>query len=258
MLRTLIYALVATASIAATVLVVGPAQWVASAVARASGERIVLADASGSIWRGQATVVLSPSEDAGIERVSLPELLSWQLSPWRLLAGTIDLTLSHPSALLSPLKLSADLSGHVHLGAARVRLPAALLIGLGAPFNTIKPGGLLGLNWQRLELERSRLAGDLVGEWQFASSALTTVAPFGHYQLFAEGGFPNTRLKLLTLSGPLELTGNGTIDADGRLRFSGRARAAAGADASTKAQLAGLISLLGRRDGDAAILSFGK
>ncbi len=258
MLRGVLYALIAAVSVGATALVFGPAQWVASAVSRATGERIVLAEATGSIWRGQATVVLSPGQDASIARVSLPESLSWRLSPWRLLTGTVDLTLSHPSALLQPMQMRANVAGRVELGATRVRLPASLLVGLGAPFNTIRPGGLLSLNWQRLELERGRMQGDLVGEWQFATSALTPVAPFGHYRLMVEGGFPNTRLKLLTLSGPLELTGDGTISEGGRLRFSGRARAASSADAATKTQLSGLVSLLGRRDGDSAILSFGQ
>jgi general secretion pathway protein N len=257
MLRGLLFALVAAVSIAVTVLVMAPAQWVASAIGRATGERVELAEASGSLWRGQATVVLSPGREAGIARVSLPERLSWKLSPWRLLTGVIDLTLTHPSALLQPLQLRADLGGRVELLATTVRLPAALLVGLGAPFNTIKPGGLVSLSWQRLEVQRGRLQGDIVGEWQFATSALTSVAPFGTYRLSAEGGFPGTRLKLVTLSGPLELTGDGTIDETGRLRLSGRARASSGAEASTRAQLAGLVSLLGRRDGDSAILSIG-
>jgi general secretion pathway protein N len=257
MLRVLLYALVAVASIGATALVMAPAQWVASAVARATDDHIVLAEASGSAWRGRASVVLSPGPDGGIARISLPESLSWQLSPGRLLAGIVDLTLAHPSALLRPLQLRADLSGRVELLPATVRLPATVLAGLGAPFNTIKPGGLISLAWQRLEIHRGRLQGDLAGEWQFATSALTTVAPFGHYRLLAEGGFPGTRLKLSTLSGPLELTGDGTIDEGGNVKFAGRARTLPSVDASTRAQLAGLVLLLGPRDGDSAILSIG-
>lgn len=257
MLRALLYGLVAALSVALTVLVVAPAQWVASAIGRASGERILLADATGSVWAGRAAVVLSAGEGSTAMRVGLPELLSWRLAPWPLLAGTVDLTLTHPSALLQPLRLRADLGGRVELLATTLRLPASLLVGLGAPFNTIKPGGLVSLSWQRLEWQRGRLNGDFAGEWQFASSALTPVAPFGHYRLQAAGGYPGTRLHLSTLSGPLELTGDGTIDAEGRLRFSGRARAAPEADATTKIQLTGLVSLLGRRDGDSAILSLG-
>lgn len=258
MLRVVFVALVAAVSIAVTVLVMAPAQWVASAIGKATGERVLLAEASGSLWRGEATVVLSPGRDAGIARVSLPERLSWQLSPWRLLTGVADLTLTHPSALSQPMRVLADFSGRVELMATNVRLPAALLVGLGAPFNTLKPGGLINLSWQRLEMHKGRMQGDLTGEWQFATSALTPVAPFGHYRLVTEGGFPGTRLKLLTLSGPLELTGDGTIDERGRLRLTGRARAAPAADPSTKAQLAGLVSLLGRRDGESAILSIGQ
>jgi general secretion pathway protein N len=256
-LRGLLYALVAVLSIAATAAAVAPAQWVASAITQATGERILLAEPSGSVWRGRASVVLSPGPDAGIARIGLPEALSWQLSPWKLLAGTVELTLTHPSALLQPLQVRADLAGRVELRAASVRLPATLLAGLGAPFNTIKPGGVIGLSWQRLQWHRGRMQGDVVGEWQFATSTLTTVAPFGSYRLLAEGGFPGTRLALSTLSGPLELTGNGTIDEQGNLRFAGRARAQPGVDAPTRAQLAGLVMLLGRRDGDSAILSLG-
>jgi len=257
MLRGLLYSLVAAISIGATALVMAPAQWVASAIARATGDRVVLAEASGSVWRGQAGVVLSPGQDAGIARIGLPETLSWQVSPWRLLAGTIDLTLTHPSALPQPLQMRVDPTGRVELLAATVRLPAALLAGLGAPFNTIKPGGVISLAWQRLEIHRGRMRGDVVGEWQFATSALTPVAPFGNYRLLAEGGFPGTRLTLSTLAGPLELAGDGTIDEQGNLRFTGRARALSSVDASIRAQLAGLVLLLGRRDGDSAILSLG-
>ena len=257
MLRGLLFAVVALLSIGATVLAMAPAQWLASAIAQATGERIVLAEARGSVWRGQASVVLSPGPDAGIARIGLPEVLSWQLSPWKLLAGAVDLTLAHPSALLQPLQLRADLGGRIELLATTVRLPASVLAGIGAPFNTIRPGGVVSLAWQRLEIHRGRMQGDIVGEWQFATSALSTVAPFGSYRVLAEGGFPGTRLTLSTLSGPLELTGDGTIDEQGNFRFTGRARAQSGVDASTRAQLAGLVLLLGRRDGDSAILSLG-
>jgi general secretion pathway protein N len=257
MLRGLLYVLVAVASVAATALTMAPAQWVASAVAHATGDRVLLAEATGSVWNGRAGVVLSPGQDDGIASISLPEPLSWKLSPWRLLGGVVDLTLTHPSALLQPLRLRADVSGRIEVLGTTVRLPATVLAGLGAPFNTIKPGGLISVAWQRLEVQRGRLQGDLAGEWQFASSALTSVTPFGHYRLLAEGGYPGTRLNLSTVAGPLELSGNGTIDAAGNLRFTGRARPVPGTDPSTRAQLAGLVLLLGRRDGDSAILSFG-
>lgn len=257
-LRGLLFVVVALASAALVTLVLAPAQWMAALVHSATGARVQLAETSGTFWNGQATLVLSAGGSApGTVRASLPERLAWRLSPWALVAGRIDLTLSHPSALAQPLSVQARLGGRIDIGPARVQLPAALLIGLGAPWNTIRPGGVLAITWDRLTLDGGRLQGNVTGEWQLASSTLTPVSPFGHYRLQTNGVFPGTQLNLVTVSGPLELTGSGTIGEGGRLRFQGLARAAPGTDPAVKTQLNGFISLLGRRDGDAAILNFG-
>jgi general secretion pathway protein N len=203
-------------------------------------------------------LVLAAGADPGAARASLPERLDWQLSPWSLIVGRIDLTLSHPSALAQPLAIQAPLfGGSTVLGATSVRVPASLLVGLGAPWNTVRPGGILTLTWDRLQIEPGRVTGNFSAEWQHASSALTPVSPMGHYRLKTNGIWPGTQLELLTISGPLELKGSGTIPEGGRLRFTGRAQALAGTDPGVKAQLTGLVSLLGRRDGDGALLNFG-
>jgi general secretion pathway protein N len=257
-MRKLTYLLAALLVLVVTVLVIAPAQWVAGAVRQATHGRIELAESRGTAWNGSAVLVLAAAPDAGATRASLPERLSWQLSPWALLAGQLDLTISHPSALTQPLGIRASLfGGSTVLSAATLRLPASLLVGLGAPWNTVRPGGILVLSWDRLRLEPRRASGNVSAEWQYASSALTPVSPMGHYRLQTNGVWPGTQLDLLTISGPLELKGSGTIPEGGRLRFTGRAQAVAGTDPGVKAQLTGLISLLGRRDGDGALLNFG-
>ncbi len=257
MLRWIGYGLVALIAVAATLGALAPAQWLAAAVASATHGRVELAETRGTLWQGEATLVLASGAGPGAVRASLPERLSWRLSPWQLLTGTVDLTLQHPSALSQPLAIRAWPGGRAMLGAATVRLPASLLVGLGAPWNTVRPGGVLTLSWDRLQIEPGRWQGNVSAEWQYASCALTPVSPMGHYRLQTNGVFPGTQLHLLTLSGPLELTGSGTIAEGGRLRFQGVARAVPNADPGVKTQLTGLISLLGRRDGDAAILNFG-
>src|SRR5512141_2390454 len=258
-MRTVLYVLAALVALLLTVLVIAPAQWAASTLKSASGGRLELAEATGTLWNGSALLVIASSPEAGAPRATLPERLAWQLSPWPLLVGQLDLTLSHPSALTQPLTVRAPLtgSGTTTLGSTTLRLPASLLVGLGAPWNTIRPGGILLVNWDRLQISPGRLQGNLSAEWQYASSALTPVSPMGHYRLQTNGIWPGTQLDLLTLSGPLELKGSGTIPEGGRLRFTGRAQAMAGADPGVKAQLTGLISLLGRRDGEGALLNFG-
>jgi general secretion pathway protein N len=257
-MRTLLFAVAALLVLLVVALVVAPAQWLASQVKNSTSGRIELADATGSVWNGSAVLVLASSAEPGAARASLPERLSWQLSPGSLLGGQVVLTLTHPSALAQPLTMRAPLFGNqTTLSAATLRLPASLLVGLGAPWNTVRPGGILVVNWGQLHLQPRQLRGDLTGEWQYASSALTPVSPMGHYRLQTNGVWPGTQLELLTISGPLELKGSGTIPEGGRLRFQGRAQAVAGTDPGVKAQLTGLISLLGRRDGEGALLNFG-
>jgi general secretion pathway protein N len=258
MLRWLGWSLIGLVAVALTVAVLAPAQWAASAARSATGGRLDLAETSGSLWQGEATVVLASGTGPGTTRASLPERLSWRLSPWQLLAGTVDLTLTHPSALAQPLTIRKPLGSTLVIGATTLRLPASLLTGLGAPWNTVRPGGVLAINWDRLQIDGQGFRGNLNAEWQFASSSLTPVSPFGHYRLETNGVFPGTQLQLLTISGPLQLLGSGTIGEGGRLRFEGTARPVPGTDASVKTQLTGLISLLGpRKDSETATLRFG-
>jgi general secretion pathway protein N len=257
MLRALVFGVVALIATVATVAAYAPAQWLTGAVRNASQGHVDLADASGTIWSGQAIVVISGGVQQGAPRSSLAEPLTWKLSPWSLLAGVVDLTLSHPTALAQPLAISVTFNRRVDAGPATVRLPASLLATLGAPWNTIRPGGVISFTWDRLTINAGRVQGNLSAEWQFASSALTPVSPFGHYRLQSNGSYPGLQLMLLTVSGPLEMIGNGTIAEGGRLRFQGVARAVPGADPAIKLQLAGLIALLGRREGETAILNFG-
>jgi general secretion pathway protein N len=241
----------------ATTLMLAPAQWLADAVLRASGGRVGLAETNGTVWNGTGTLMLAAGSDSANAPVSLPSPVHWTLSAWALLRGTVELAVDHPAALEGSLRLRAHANGAVQVDAITARLPAAMLSGLGAPWNTVKPGGILVIHTDGLQISPGHMDGSVGAEWEYASSALTPVSPIGHYRLQTSGPYPGTRVELQTLSGPLELTGSGTIAEGGRLRFQGLARPLAAADPATRTQLTGLISLLGRRDGEAAILSFG-
>ena len=83
------------------------------------------------------------------------------------------------------------------------------------------------------------------------SSRLSTLRPIGSYQLKLSGG-EAVALDLSTLEGSLRLSGSGQW-VGGRLRFNGEASAAPGLEA----QLANLLNIIGRRQGDRPIISFG-
>lgn len=247
----------ALAGIAAVVLSQAPADLLALAIASRTRDRVQLADATGTVWRGQAAVVLTPGDVGATARARLPGTVSWRIDPWQLLLGTLDLTVRDDALLDSPLALRLDSARNATIDANRLRLPAAVLMGLGAPWTTIQPGGELEVQWDTLHLSGESLRGGLRAEWSGASSRLSPVVPFGHYRVVTDGIYPGATVRLETLSGPMELTGSGTIAGGNRLQFHGTAQVRPGTDPQVAAQLSGLVSLLGVRSASGATLTIG-
>jgi len=255
--RKLAIVIAALAGALLVVITQAPAALLAGALHSWSGAHVELDDPTGTLWDGQAELILASGDPESSFRTKLPGRISWHINPWRLLVGTFDLTLSNAAVLDAPLELRVDRDVNATIDANRLRLPAGLLVGLGAPWNTIRPGGELLLQWDTLHLHSGDLSGHLSLEWADASSALSPILPFGHYRLQANGIFTGALLQLDTISGPMEMIGSGTIGDGRRLRFQGIARVQPGTDPAVATQLSGLITLLGRRQGEEAILKFG-
>lgn len=243
---------------ALVVLTQAPASILARQVASRSLGRAELAAPAGTLWSGTADIVLSTGEADAAARTRIPGRAAWHISPWRLLTGTLDATLADPAVLEGPVELRLDLHGNATVDAGRLRLPASVLEGLGAPWNTIRPGGDLQLEWDTLHAQAGEVHGGIRGEWIDASSGLSPIVPFGHYRLQLDGVYDGAQVQLDTITGPMEMTGNGTIAGGKRLQFHGTARVQPGTDPAVATQLSGLISLLGPRDGEGAILNFGR
>ena len=255
--RAAAIAAAAAAGAAAVILVMAPASWIAVGVQAASRGTITLGEPSGTAWNGNASVILGTGDGDASARTSLPGAVFWQINPWALLTGTLRITFRDPSLLAMPLAVRVGALGG-EVDADRIRLPASVLTGIGAPWNTIRPGGTLDLDWDTLRWRSAGAAAELRGQirltWDDASSTLTPVRPFGRYRLQIDGLYPGAQVRLATLSGPLLLSGSGTITTGGHVHFRGTARIRPGTDATVAAQLSGLVSLLGRRDRDGAIL----
>ena len=267
-----------------------PAQWLADAMQQASAQRLLLADARGSLWTGSAVLVLTGgagSRDAS----ALPGRLHWRLRPdWRGLAlaarqdccingdlnlhwqpawGGYTLALAGagcsrplPHAAAEGLRLSGagegeppDCAGPGVIG----HWPAAWLAGLGTPWNTLQLGGLLQLASPGLRLQsvqgRLQLHGALALELQNVSSRLSPLPVLGSYRLGLQGqpaGGEAATLQLDTLDGALRLSGNGQWTGAG-LRFRGQAQAADGQGAA----LANLLNIIGQRQGALSVISIG-
>jgi general secretion pathway protein N len=231
-----------------------PARWLADAVQRASAGQVLLADARGTVWNGTARLVLTGGEGSN-DATALPGRLQWQLRP---AFNGVTARIGADCCTTTPLQLRVALG----LGNARITVadgvsmwPAALLAGLGTPWNTLQLDGELGLSTQGLSVEWSAGRLALTGRAELAaariSSRLSTLRPMGSYRITLNGGATST-LELATLEGSLQLSGTGRW-VGSRLRFEGVASAAP----EREAALANLLNIIGRRSGARSIITIG-
>jgi general secretion pathway protein N len=231
------------ATIVGTVIACAPASWLGDMVEARSPVRLVYA--AGTVWNGSALLAVSDGQQARL----VPGRVAWRIRWSEALTGRIVMDVRHAAAP-SPVSIGFD-GRALHIAAGEARLPAALLSALGAPFNTVRPGGTLYARWDALEIRRDGFDGSLAVDWEEAQSALSPVAPLGNFRITARGHGARSEAKLVTLKGPLLIDGAGSLE-NGTMRFS----ATAGAEPAMRSSLNGLIAVLGRRSGDQAVLNW--
>ena len=238
-----------------------PAAWLASAVASATNQRLILSDARGTVWSGSAVPVLTGGAESR-DAAFLPGRLEWTLSP-RLYGFQVQ---ARQDCCVNGAMLIEVRPGFNRLRARVLpapgpvgQWPSAWLGGLGTPWNTLQLGGTIRLASPGVTIEsvegRWRLDGRVDLEFDNVSSRLTTLETLGSYKVsLSGGGGANTAtlLSVSTLDGPLQLTGSGTWGPGG-VKFRGEARSAA----VDEAALSNLLNIIGRRDGARSIISIG-
>jgi general secretion pathway protein N len=257
----------ATVGAALAMLALAPAAWLASAVAGATGQRLLLADAHGTVWAGSAVPVLTGGQGSR-DASALPGRLHWRLG---VDGGAVALRARHACCLNGELLVRWTPGW----GRSRVALqtepgpqgepgvvgqwPAAWLVGLGTPWNTLQPSGSIRVAGTGLVVE------SVQGRWLFdgraeieldgMASRISTLDELGSYLLVLEGDASrgeSASLQLSTLRGALRLSGSGEWAA-ARLRFDGQASAAAGSEDV----LNNLLNIIGRRQGAVSVISIG-
>lgn len=234
------------------VLLYAPATWLAAAVAQLSQNKVQLLDAQGRVWQGSARLLLAPGGQAP---VLLPQRLRWTAGVQGLgakLSLLPECCASRPATVLWQPGWGKQQLTVQNLD---IRLPANLLAGLGTPFNTLGFEGVLALSSQQLQLQtqgqNSTQNWQLQGAAQLQllqlSSSLATLPALGSYQLDVAGG-AQTRVQLTTLSGALQLQGDGGWQ-NGRFSFAGQAQAAPGYEDA----LANILNVIGQRRGAVSV-----
>ena len=239
-------------------LVWAPARWLAWGIAHASQGQVQWLNPRGTVWQGSAQLVLSGGAGSR-DPQALPGRLHWTLSPsWQgvRLNGLADCCMTERASVQVRLGWNTL---NLHTSDHHSSWPAALLSGLGAPWNTLQAQGQLQLRTKDLQLHwaqgRLQMHGLVELDLQHMSSRLSSLKPMGSYRIALTGtpeGTPTPGLALSTLQGPLLLSGQGQWVGQ-RLRFTGEARAAEGHEAA----LDNLLNILGRREGARSLLSLG-
>jgi general secretion pathway protein N len=257
-----------------------PAHWLTRAIEQASGQRVLLPDAQGTVWNGSAQWVLNegPLNTAASTNLAkpsnttaLPTRVTWQFGPRVDLANlSFAFSATLASGCCTPQPLRVDVSPlwrgvRVQVSDHTSSWPAGWLVGLGAPWNTIQPEGRMQLQttqlqWthqagKELNQDQSQGQGQLQGlaelQMQQLSTRLSTLRPLGTYRVRVQGG-EAMAITLDTLEGSLLLQGTGQLH-HGRVRFNGEASAAPDAEAA----LSNLLNILGQRQGAKSILKMG-
>lgn len=241
-------------------LLFAPARWLAEAVSQGSGQQLQLVNARGTVWAGRADLLLTGG-DGSRSQTALPQGLAWRLAPaWRD-GPALALRLLAPCCTPQPVALTL----RPGLGGAELVLagfdsawPAALLGGLGTPWNTLRLEGTLALRSDGFALRWARgrllLRGGLDIEAIDLASRLASIRPLGSYRttLRAADDGSTAQIDLATLRGDLLLQGSGQW-VGGRLRFAGDAQAAPGSEAA----LTNLLNIMGRRAGPRSVITIG-
>jgi general secretion pathway protein N len=241
-------------------VVFAPATWLADAVATRTQQKLLLADARGTVWNGSALLVLTGGPDSR-SATMLPGRTSWRIGMRGL---ALELRVRQPCCISDELVLLL----RPGLGRSSMQLmpgseqlgewPAAWLAGLGAPWNTLQLGGTLRLASSGLTVDSAASRWAIVGQADLylsnVASRLTTLDRLGSYRVHLDGTGADRppALTLSTLDGALLLSGSGQWTGS-QFRFRGEARAAPGAEG----ELDNLLNFLGRRQGALSLISIG-
>ena len=218
-----------------------PASWFAWGMHKYSRGAVQLDPIAGSLWHGDGRLLIyyprtTPHNLGNVQ---------WRINPLRLFTGQIQTnwrTDSPDMHVNATLRLGA---GKFTLLDTEAALPAQAATAFYPAASLISPEGQLRIQISKLTMDRNGITGGGDIQWQNAGSSLTSVHPLGDYRLEITGAGKSAKLKLSTLRGALELTGQGSWQiANSHIQFNGLAN-----PRERSGDLAPLLNLLGDDQG---------
>jgi general secretion pathway protein N len=198
-----------------------PASLMGSVLERASGGTLMLAQTTGSLWQGSGVVVLRQKA-----RYQTLGNYRWNL---KLFSAAFQVQAGEAAPMTARYE---PLAGRINIDSMHVTLPVSIIEIAAPQLGPYQLQGSLVASSDHLTLDAGRMDGQITMDWLGAASALSTIRPLGDYRILLKGNGTALDAQLLTLSGKLQLTGNGTFDNASGMRFTGTAQAAPGTAAA--------------------------
>lgn len=218
-------------------LVTAPASLASWLVQRNFGSNVVLEQAEGGLWAGQAKAlyVMLSGHPVAIQN------LTWRVRWGALFKGEIALELAYGAdgkASAGTVFLGWDQAGIEHVDAT---LPAQLLPAMIPVMRNVFSNGELTLRSKKVVLREGETSGEAELVWANVGSALSPVNPLGDYRFQITGDKRRFLIQAATIRGALNFAGNGEWSMKEGLRFNG----SASAEPSRRAELEPVLNLFG-------------
>jgi len=245
---------VAGISVVVTLAVMLPAAWIVPQFAKSTDGHVNLVDPAGSLWKGSATLMLATGGGAGGAdgATLLPGRIEWRTTFWPLFTGHVRMEMRQTESMPDAVFVDAGPSAST-VSPGAIAVPASLLAGLGAPFNTLNMEGNVRLSWTEWRMLGPNTYGQAIVTLDDMASSVSRVKPLGSYRVVFQAEGQAATINLTTTShGPLLLSGQGTVS-----KTSSAFNGVATATPEARENLAGLLNLLGRHTGpDTVELTF--
>ena len=211
-----------------TLIVTAPATLLARVVEGSSSGRLVLANATGTMWRGSATPAIR-QRTGGLLAL---EKLHWDIAILPLFSGKMSIELRWDNVeQMQPMVVTASFT-QTELRNAVLPLHAGFLGELLPLLQPVQLSGKMLIRSELFTITRQGMSGSAVADWIHAGSVLSSVNPLGSYRINLAGAGERVDVSLLTTSGVLLLEGTGSVSSGRGLSFQGTARASAKSNGS--------------------------
>lgn len=198
-----------------------PATLLSGVVESASSGRLTLANASGTVWLGNATPAIRRKEGS---LLALGKL-HWDVALLSFFTGKISTGLRWEGIEQAQPMVVILSYGQVEARNAVIPLPAVVLGELSPLLQPAQLTGNILIKSEQFAYSGNGINGNAIADWMNAGSVLSAVNPLGSYQVSIAGRGRQLDVLLMTVSGALLLEGNGSYAPETGLKFQATARA---------------------------------